>query len=905
MIPNLQPTLNAGYRIAFIADHPSADDAQRNEPLVGHGGRLLSQLAGKAGLSLDACFKGHICQEVPPYSDFTSFPWSDDPIREGLATLKRDLDSFKPAVIVCLGNAALSAFKHPYATPVKKKVTGAMQYVFPSSVDSERGTPFYAKEGSPAPGFLCLSTFHPTSCFRQFDLVPVLNFDIRKAGRYARKGYTPIKRTLHTQITKEEIRTYVDNLLKRRPLIALDIEGTLYGMPCISISDRTDFAFIIPFYHLDGSSYWSVEDEMEVWRMLTSILTNDTIPKIWQNGLYDRFVLQYGFKIPVLGNHDDTMLLWWERFCELEKGLGFQASVATDEPYYKADRKSGNTTTFYEYCCKDSVLTFEIHEKALATLRPSSLKHYRFNNTLLSALLYSELRGIRYDLKEAAQCLTITDSHINSLQYKLDTMAGVGFGAGIDFMDRCDILAKVQEHLCMKRNPLQPKKPNVEAYTILHARLSDPTPLSHADIGHLNILCGVSMNVRSPQFKSYLYETLKLPRQTNTKTGAATTDYTSLLKIQKRLTTKGLPPSPAVELALDLTMLRTRSQMLAIKADPDGRVRCGYNLVGTETGRMSSYTSPTGSGYNLQTIPSDNFLKPEGHPLRQGMRHIFTADPGCWMFQCDLSGADGWTIGAHLAILGDDTMLRDLRARIKPAQRIAYMLRYGNDALNGKSREEIRVILKDGISKEDWIYIACKMGIWGICYLMGPDRLSDVILTQSEGLIAMPRKEIERFRNAVFSCYNVRLLHQHMQRELNKNAEITAASGHIRRFYGRQGDILGNALSHEPQANTTYATNLALYNLWTDPENRIGPPRNGVSRRGPLNSTHPEALRIEPLHQVHDAILGQFRKEDTDWAISKIKSYFANTITIAGLEITIPFEGNYGTSWGSLEAGVI
>jgi hypothetical protein len=65
------------------------------------------------------------------------------------------------------------------------------------------------------------------------------------------------------------------------------------------------------------------------------------------------------------------------------------------------------------------------------------------------------------------------------------------------------------------------------------------------------------------------------------------------------------------------------------------------------------------------------------------------------------------------------------------------------------------------------------------------------------------------------------------------------------------------------------------------------------------------SLRIQPLHQVHDALIGQFKIEDTTWAISRIKQYFANEIVIAGIPITIPFGGSYGESWGNLTVGEI
>jgi len=52
-------------------------------------------------------------------------------------------------------------------------------------------------------------------------------------------------------------------------------------------------------------------------------------------------------------------------------------------------------------------------------------------------------------------------------------------------------------------------------------------------------------------------------------------------------------------------------------------------------------------------------------------------------------------------------------------------------------------------------------------------------------------------------------------------------------------------------------------------------------------------------------LLGQFRIEDTAFAVERIKTYFQNEIIIAGIPITIPFSGSYGTSWGNLNQGDI
>lgn len=43
---------------------------------------------------------------------------------------------------------------------------------------------------------------------------------------------------------------------------------------------------------------------------------------------------------------------------------------------------------------------------------------------------------------------------------------------------------------------------------------------------------------------------------------------------------------------------------------------------------------------------------------------------------------------------------------------------------------------------------------------------------------------------------------------------------------------------------------------------------------------------------------GQFPIDLTSWATAKISSYFNNELTIGNTTLVIPFEGNYGPSWG-------
>ena len=497
-----------------------------------------------------------------------------------------------------------------------------------------------------------------------------------------------------------------------------------------------------------------------------------------------------------------------------------------------------------------------------------------------------QLRGIKYNDALAAERKKEVLKKVYETQHKLD----IASGYGTKETDPTKLLALAQSVLCYKRNPNQPKKGNEFAYveisTFLTEAITTKRALTETEIGCVSTHAKLSLNVRSPKWKSFLYDTLKLPVQrkkdNKTKELRPSTDFEALLKLKKHT------DNPVIDYGISLTMHRTRAQMLSIIPADDGRMHCSYNLVGSETGRISSSRSGIAVrrkrvGTNMQTVSDDWEIEDEELVLlTEGLRSLYECDDGHYIFQCDLRGADGWTIGAEMASLGDRTMLDDLLFGLKPAQIVCYILRHGDSNLRGKTRQEIKQLLKE-VKKEDWDYYVCKQVIWGTCYLMGPRKVADQVLKESYGKVVLSEAEARKFQAAVFVRYNVRIWHEAMKRKLATQPyppKLQSASGMSRKFFGRQADILGQALAHQPQVNTTYATNTAAHRLWTDPENRIG-----------------RKLIIEPLHQVHDALLGQFPIDKTEWAVAKIREWFDNEIVISGIKIKIPFEGAYGLNW--------
>jgi hypothetical protein len=313
---------------------------------------------------------------------------------------------------------------------------------------------------------------------------------------------------------------------------------------------------------------------------------------------------------------------------------------------------------------------------------------------------------------------------------------------------------------------------------------------------------------------------------------------------------------------------------------------------------MAESKTPAGTGLNRQALNKD-------------LREICVADPKSSLYQFDLEGADNWTVAAECARLGDNTMLEDLRAGLKPAKILSLIVHLGADKVRGLIRNEIKQELRDAKDMPGWLYPACKAGVHGSSYLMGWVTMGETVLKHSlhtlpldlssASPLILKKKNIETIQEAFFSRWKgVKKWHEAVSKNLLDNGYAQTSVGHRRTFMGRkaeyrQGAKLANretlkeALSTLPQFYTTYATKLALWMLWFDPENR----------------TEDGDLKLEPILCVHDSLLGQAKDVYEEWAKARIKTYFDNEIEIAGIPITIPAEGTIGRDWGMKDEVII
>lgn len=187
-----------------------------------------------------------------------------------------------------------------------------------------------------------LPTYHPAAIFHRWEWRAVLAADLLKANR--ERQFAEVRRRrrrILTSPTIAEVEAWTREALASARLLAPDIETMNGQIRCIGFARAIDDVLVVPFIaDLSGRSYWStLDEECRAWACVRALLESE-IPKLGQNFLFDlQYITRMGIR-PRRCLHD-TMLLHHVMFPELQKGLGFLASVYCNESAYKLLRKHG------------------------------------------------------------------------------------------------------------------------------------------------------------------------------------------------------------------------------------------------------------------------------------------------------------------------------------------------------------------------------------------------------------------------------------------------------------------------------------------------------------------------------------------------------------------------------------
>lgn len=244
-----------------------------------------------------------------------------------LQRLADEILAHNPNLVIALGNTALWALSGH------------------TGIAKVRGTTFLSS--LTVADFKCIGVYHPAAVLRQWELRPTTIMDLVKAKRES--TFPDIRRPnceIWIEPSLEDIERFIALYVTECDLLSVDIETSGVRITCIGFAPRANLAIVIPFddSRRPQGSYWnSGEDEAKCWYLIRRVLEDKSIPKLFQNGVYDIGFLARSYGILVRGATEDTMLAHHALQPESLKGLGYLGSVYTDHGSWKHMRKKHET----------------------------------------------------------------------------------------------------------------------------------------------------------------------------------------------------------------------------------------------------------------------------------------------------------------------------------------------------------------------------------------------------------------------------------------------------------------------------------------------------------------------------------------------------------------------------------
>ncbi len=804
----------APAKIMLVGEAYGQEEERAQEPFVGISGQELNRMLHAAGIMRSECYATNLVNARPKNNDFAE--WL--PERKTDVTFRHvQLRDRKVDPIVLQGYQRL-----------QKEI----ELVQPNVIVTFGNTPTWALTGAwgvtkwrgsmlgggTSPKII--PTYHPAAVLRQWAWRAITIQDLKRVRKESESRIYLTKPDWHFQIRPSfsrvlDVLQTLHHWLESPESesgwwdrwIDFDLETRAGHIACAGLSwSRTD-ALVIPLMCTESNDgYWLPEEEAQIVWWLYRVLTHHQVKVRWQNGLYDaQYTWRHWHFVPQGGQ--DTMISQHSLFGSQEKSLAFQASMYCDHyVYWKDDGKTWHETVgedqLWAYNAQDCIRTREVGEVEHSIAGKLGLEHV---DAFQQRLFWPVLRAMQIGLR-------VVESH------------------------RQELINEIQEAVFEREN-------------------------------FLTRVIGHGLNLNSPkQMKTFFYEDLAQPaiwtRPTKKQPARITCDDEALTKIGQREPLL----RPITHAIADIRTLEKFMGFAMAKTGPDGRMRCSFNIGGSESGesapytyRLSSSKDAFGSGANLQTIPSEKsksvgkFLERRKTEIKladfgasdslPNLRRMFGPDPGYTFFDQDLDRADLQVVVWE----ADDQMLK---AALRMGADIHLLNAF---AIEGKEPPSLEELVETHPKYPDhrgprkhareFAKVFCHATNYG-----GSSRTI-------AGHTGRTVHEIDRAQAKWFGEHpGIKRWHERTWEQVQKYHFVENRFGYRWYIFDRIDGILPEALAWTPQSTVSCVINRAWVNI---------------------HNTLPE---VQVLLQVHDSLAGQFPTHLRSILIPKIKE--ASSIVI-------------------------
>ena len=766
----IQPTGPLPARIMIVGEAPSEEDARKGFPFAGYSGTELTKMLAEANIQRGQCFVTTVVRTPPPGGMIDSF----------VAQRKSDI------------SPQHGIFRDKYCLPPVFEGTQILQREIelcqPNIIIALGNLAMWALtgkwgitswRGSTLQTDLQLSldyrpkvipAYSPAMVMRQWSWRPIAVMDFQRAFRASHsREYVKPARNFIVRPTFEAATSVLNQLCSAAvsgPVkLSIDIETRAGHIACIGLGWSKSDAICIPLMCVeDKEGYWTLEQETALMYQLYSLLTHSNCHGIGQNFIYDaQYFHRHLMFLPRLER--DTMLAHHSCFSNMQKGLDFLSSMyCEDHVYWKDDGK-----TWDEKTGEDQLWTYNCEDC---------------------------VRTFEIDIGEQQTVDKLGVRAVHDFQQSLygPVLRTMNKGIRVNVAKRQSFAMELMDEIAKRQT-------------------------------WINEVLGHELNIRSSkQMRDLFYDTFAQRPILNRKTGSVSCDDEALGKLAAREPLL----RPLVKKVQELRSLGVfLSTFVQAPLDVDGRMRCSFNIAGTETYRFSSSTNAFGTGLNLQNIPkgggNDDLELPN-------VRSLFVPDPGYTFFDIDLSSAD-------LRIVVWEADEPELKA----------MLGEGLDPYTEIAKEFYH---DPTITKKDPRRQTFKSFAHGTNYLGTVKGLAE--------RLGLPVKQAEQTQRWYFDRFpRIKRWQDDLKDQVVKRRMVQNVFGHRCYFFDRiEGTIFNQAAAWIPQSTVACLINHAYVAIDRDlPE-------------------------VDILLQVHDSLAGQFPSHLGDRAVNAI---------VAKAEIALPY----------------
>jgi len=377
----------------------------------------LNQLLFDAGIRKDNCWQTYVSKyEVPPNIGKKKIPFAIRAKNHGvdivkcLEELQTEVNSIKPNCILALGKTALWA------------LNGKLD------IQSYRGSILHGMGVKFVPTYNPYHlSWHATDVeFKGYWNRQIMAFDMKRA--FAQSRFPELNlpvRTLEICRNSAQLAEFRDRYRGKKIRMGTDIEANGTCIPvCIGLAFTRNHGIVVPLWNTDGISNIPTSDLVQMWLILADMLWENEI--VGQNFNYDRDkILRLGFAIRKLAS--DVMLKAHAIQPELPKGLAYNTSIYTEEPFYKNEGMyQGSINDLLLGCARDACVTIEVDENMDADLDELGMRPF-FENFLMELpdLYWAiERQGFRVDAEERDRLLRKYIEWDEKCRYELFVLTG-------------------------------------------------------------------------------------------------------------------------------------------------------------------------------------------------------------------------------------------------------------------------------------------------------------------------------------------------------------------------------------------------------------------------------------------------------------------------------------------------